>query len=72
MRIVTILTLSLVAPMIVGTAPASAAGRCLQWQFFTQKPAVCKMWSGSVAGGPKPTRLPKDAMGKGKCPPGMC
>jgi hypothetical protein len=74
----TIVVLSLVpATMLFGVAWASAAPgsvsaapKCLQWEWHTQKPAVCKKWSSPI------THLPKDekfgANMRKKCMPGQC
>jgi hypothetical protein len=58
------------AILVVATAsavsPANAGGRCLSWQFHTQKPATCKAWSGSVSG-PSQAHLPSGSTGKKPC-----
>jgi hypothetical protein len=72
MRILFMLALVLSASMVFGATPTTAAQRCLKWEFHTQKPAVCKIWGGTVAGTPKPTHLPKDEKIGNKCKAGLC
>jgi hypothetical protein len=56
----------LIAATAFAVSPAAAGGRCLSWQFHTQKPATCKLWSGSVSG-PSQTHLPSAPSGKKPC-----